>query len=318
MADRAADLDPQTAAFLDGIDASITPPASTLSVENARQLLDELFTVSDPAPVGGVRNFEISGPDGPVPVRIYSPEGDPPHPALVFFHGGGWLRGSIDGYDGLCRLLCAESECTVVSVGYRLSPEHPFPAGFEDCYAATEWVVDNAEDLLVDPAHVAVGGDSGGGNLAAAVALASRDRDGPELAHQLLIYPAVNAPEIQWFDSYDANGEGYLLEMPGVQYYYDQYLDSAAHLGNDYAFPLRARDLSDLPSATVLTAGFDPLRDEGEAYVRRLEDAGVATDHRHYEGQIHAFVSLFEHIDAGREAIDDLAAHLADALGTAD
>jgi acetyl esterase len=317
MPDRDTDLDPQAAAFLEGVDASITPPASTLSVENARRLLDELFAVDDPEPVAGVRNFEFSGPDGPVPVRIYSPDGDPPHPALVFFHGGGWLRGSIDGYDGLCRLLCARAGCTVISVGYRLSPEHPFPAGFEDCYAATEWVVDNAGDLLVDPARVAIGGDSGGGTLAAAVALAARDRDGPDVAHQLLLYPAVNAPADNWFDSYDENGEGYLLEMSGIEYYYDQYLDSPAHVGNDYAFPLRARDLSGLPNATVLTAGFDPLRDEGEAYVRRLRAADVATQHLHYEGQIHAFLSLFEHIEEGRDAIDELAAHLAEALDTA-
>ncbi len=318
MPDRDPALDPQTDAFLQGVDASIAPPASTLSVENARRLLDELFAVDDPEPVAGVRNFEVSGPAGPLPVRIYSPEGDPPHPALVFFHGGGWLRGSIDGYDGLCRLLCSQAGCTVVSVGYRLSPEHPFPAGFEDCYTATKWVTDNADDLLVDSDRVAIGGDSGGGNLAAAVALAARDRDGPDIAHQLLIYPAVNPPKLNWFDSYDENGEGYLLEMSSVEYYYDQYLDSPAHFGNDYAFPLRARDLSDLPSATVLTAEFDPLRDEGVAYVRRLEAASVPTDHLHYDGQIHAFVSLFEHIDEGREAVDDLSAHLADALGSAD
>jgi acetyl esterase len=318
MPDRDPDLDPQTAAFLEGVDASIAPPASTLSVETARRLLDELFTVADPEPVGGVRDFEISGPGGPVPVRVYSPEGDPPHPALVFFHGGGWLRGSIDGYDGLCRLLCTQAECTVISVGYRLAPEDPFPAGFEDCYAATEWVQDTAGDLLVDPDRVAIGGDSGGGNLAAAVALAAGDRNGPDIAHQLLIYPAVNPPQVEWFDSYDENGEGYLLEMDGVEYYYEQYLESTAHLGNTYAFPLLARDLSGLPAATVLTAGFDPLRDEGQAYVRRLQNAGVPTDHLHYDGQIHAFLSLFEHIDEGREAIEELSAHLADALGSTD
>lgn len=314
MADRAAELDPQTAAFLDGIESGITPAASTLSPATARDLLDQLFVVDDPEPVGSVRNFEIAGPAGPIPVRIYAPTVEPPHPALVFFHGGGWMRGSLDGYDGLCRLLCALADVAVVSVDYRLAPEHPFPAGFEDCYAAASWTVENAADLTFDPDRIAVGGDSGGGNLAAAVALAARDRDGPALAHQLLVYPAVVASELEWFDSYDENAEGYLLEMDAVDYYYDAYVGSPAHLGNAYLSPLRARSLEGLSPATLLTAGYDPLRDEGVAYAERLATAGVDVEHFHYPDQIHAFVSLFEHVDAGRDAIEDLAGALSAAL----
>jgi acetyl esterase len=308
MSDR--ELDPQAAALLDDLDSGVSPPASTLSVATGRALLDELFGVEEPEPVGGTTDLEIAGPNGPVPVRIYSPVEEEPSPVLVFLHGGGWVRGSLDAYDGLCRRLTNGANCVVVSVGYRRAPEHPFPAGLEDCYAATEWAVENAADIGGDPDRVAVGGDSAGGNLSAAVTLAARDRDGPDLAHQLLIYPAVNPPSVRWFDTYDENGEGYLLEMRGIEWYLDQYVPEPAHVGNDYAFPLRARDLSGLPPATVLTAGFDPLRDEGFAYTERLEEAGVDVEHLHYDSQIHAFLSLYEHIDEGREAIDDAAARL--------
>ena len=313
MPDR--ELDPQASALLDDLDSGVSPPASTLSVATGRALLDELFGVEEPEPVGGTTDLEIAGPSGPIPVRIYSPVGEGPSPVLVFLHGGGWVRGSLDAYDGLCRRLTNGADYVVVSVGYRRAPEHPFPAGLEDCYAATEWTVENAADIEGDPDRVAVGGDSAGGNLSAAVTLAARDRDGPDLAHQLLIYPAVNAPATRWFDAYDENGEGYLLEMRGIEWYLEQYTPKRAHVGNAYAFPLRARDLSGLPPATVLTAGFDPLRDEGFAYAERLEEAGVEVDHLHYDSQIHAFLSLYEHIDEGSEAIDDVAARLRTAFG---
>lgn len=308
-------LDPQAAALLDDLDSGVSPPASTLSVATGRALLDELFGVEEPEPVGGTTDLEIAGPSGPIPVRIYLPVGEGPSPVLVFLHGGGWVRGSLDAYDGLCRRLTNGADCVVVSVGYRRAPEHPFPAGLEDCYAATEWVVEHARDIEGDPDRVAVGGDSAGGNLSAAVTLAARDRDGPDLAHQLLIYPAVNPPSVRWFDAYDENGEGYLLEMQGIEWYLDQYVPEGAHVGNAYAFPLRARDLSGLPPATVLTAGFDPLRDEGIAYAERLEESGVDVEHLHYDSQIHAFLSLYEHIDEGRKAIDEVAARLGAALG---
>lgn len=303
------ELDPQTEALLETLGEGITPPTSTLSVAEGRRLLDELFAVEQPEPVGEVMDTEIQGPNGPIPLRIYAPEGEGPFPMLVFYHGGGWTRGSLDGYDGLCRRLTNRAEALVVSVDYRLAPEHPFPAGFEDCYGATEWAAEHAADLGGDPDRIAVGGDSAGGNLAAAVTLASRDRDGPDFVHQMLVYPAVNPPSVQWYDSYDENATGYLLEMDSVQWYYEQYIDEAT-VGNQYAFPDRARDLSGLPPATVLTAGFDPIRDEGMAYAERLSDAGVDVEHLHYESQIHAFVSLYEHLDDGKEAIEELAGEL--------
>jgi acetyl esterase len=300
-----SELDAQTEALLETLGTGITPPTFTLSVSEGREMLDELFEVDDPEAVGEVMDTAIQGPNGEIPLRIYAPEGEGPFPVLVFFHGGGWVRGSLDGYDGLCRRLTNRSNALVVSVDYRCAPEHPFPAGFEDCYAATEWAAEYAADLGGDPDQIAVGGDSAGGNLTGAVTLAARDRDGPDLAHQLLIYPAVNSPLVRWFDSYDENESGYLLDFASVEWYLEQYVDDADH-GNQYAFPLRARDLSGLPPATVITAGFDPIRDEGIAYADRLAEDGVDVDHLHYESQIHAFVSLYEHLDDGVEAIDRL------------
>jgi acetyl esterase len=312
MTDRHPDLDEQARALLEELESGVAPPSSTLSVATGRQLLDDLFAVADPEPVGEVTNIEIQGPNGPIPLRIYSPEGEGPFPVLVFLHGGGWVRGSLDAYDGPCRLLTSEADCVVVSLDYRRAPEHPFPAGFEDSYAATEWAAEHAADLQGDPDRVAVGGDSAGGNLTAGITLAARDRDGPDIAHQLLIYPAVSSPSVRWFDSYDDYGENYFLELDSIEWYHDQYLAGPADVGNVYAYPLRARDLSGLPPATVITGGVDPLVDEGTAYAERLDEAGVPVEHRTYEGQIHGFVSLYEHIDAGRDAIDYAADRLPD------
>lgn len=311
MKQRDATLDPQAAALIESLNDGISPPSYTLSVAEGRAMLDDLFAVPEPESVGKTLETEIQGPEDPIPLRVYVPEGEGPFPVLVFFHGGGWVRGSLEGYDGLCRRITNRADCVVVSVDYRRAPEHPFPAGFHDAYAATEWASDHAAAICGDPARIAVGGDSAGGNLAAVVALAARDWDGPALTQQLLIYPAVNSPTIQWFDSYDRNGSGYLMEYESVEWYHEQYCDDA-DTGNIYVTPLRANDLSDLPAATVLTAGFDPLADEGQAYLERLRDAGVDASHHHYEEQIHAFVSLYEHIDAGKDAIDAISADLRD------
>ncbi len=307
MTDRESGLDPQAETLLEELESGIAPPSSSLSVETGRALLDDLFAVEAPEPVGEVVDLGIQGPNGAVPLRIYVPEGEGPFPVFVFLHGGGWVRGSLDAYDGPCRLLAAEGDCVVVSVDYRRAPEHPFPAGFEDCYRAIEWAATHAADLRGDPDRVAVGGDSAGGNLAAAAALAARDRGGPDLDRQVLVYPSVNPPSVRWFDSYDDYGTGYFLEMDSVEWYLEQYLQRPADTGNAYAFPLRARSLADLPTATVLTAGFDPLADEGAAYADRLEADGVDVEHLRYDAQIHGFCSLYEQIDAGRAALEALA-----------
>ncbi|MFC7165787.1 alpha/beta hydrolase [Halospeciosus flavus] len=310
-----ADLDPQAAALLDELDAGVSPPSWTLSPDAGRALLGRLFEGAPSEEVEATTDTEIGGPNGPIPLRIYTPlPGDAPYPLFVHFHGGGWVRGSVDDYDPFLRRWANETGCLVVSVDYRRAPEHPFPVPFEDCYRAAAWAHEHAESLDADPDRTAVGGDSAGGNLAAAVTLAARDRDGPTFDHQTLVYPAVNPPEVRWFDSYDENGEGYFLEYRSMEWYYEQYLERESDLANAYAFPLRARDLSDLPSATVLTCGFDPLRDEGRAYADRLEDAGVPVTRLHYESQIHGLVNLGHHIDAADDAIVDLVGALRDAL----
>lgn len=284
------------------------PPVSALSVETAREMFEDLYAPpEDPPSVKMVRDYSIPGPDTPIDVRIYTPEADPPVPVLVFFHGGGYVIGSLETHDTTCRVLCRRAGCSVVSVDYRLAPEAPFPAPLNDCYAATQWVVDHPGIVHGTPDRVAVGGDSAGGNLAAAVSLMSRDFEGPSLRHQLLIYPAVNNyrahPDLT---SYEENAEGFMLSVDDMQWFAEKYLPDRVHNFNPFASPLEARDLSDLPPATVVTAGFDPLRDEGVAYAERLGEAGVSVDHRNFEDMTHGFAMMLEgpRLDRAHECMD--------------
>jgi acetyl esterase len=312
----ASELADEAAAVIAEREEQGIPSFSELSVPGARAWMEEL-NAFDPAaldPVASVRDLSIPGPGGPLTVRQYTPEtdGGGPYPVLVYLHGGGWVIGSVDTHDATCRAFADAADCVVVSVDYRRAPEHPFPAPLEDCYAALEWVVSHAGVLDADPDRVAIAGDSAGGNLAAAVAQLARDRDGPALVHQLLIYPVTDHA----FDteSYAENAEGYVLTRDGMQWGWDRYLDRPVDGANPYASPLRAHDLGDLPSATVVTAGFDPLRDEGVAYADRLAAAGVDVAHRHYEGMIHGFASMLvePELDGARDAVaaasDDLRA----------
>lgn len=272
------------------------PPVNALSVPEARSMFEEIYAPpEDPPSVDMLREYSIPGPDGPLDVRLYTPEGDPPFPVLVFFHGGGYVLGSLDTHDLMCRILCRQAECTVVSVDYRLAPEDPFPAALRDCFAATQWVADHPGVVHGDPDRLAVGGDSAGGNLAAAVSLMCRDRDGPSLQHQTLIYPAVNNHDAHPdLDSYLENAEGYMISIDDLIWFSEKYLPHPIHNYNELASPLEARDLSDLPPATVVTAGFDPLRDEGVAYARRLEENGVPVVHRNYEDMVHGFAMMLD------------------------
>lgn len=304
------ELDPQARALLDEFSAEGLPPTYALSVEEARDRLVRLFAPDEGdelEPVGDVRELSIAGPDGSIPLRVYRPDGEPPFPTLVYFHGGGWVLGTLDTHDSVCRTLTNLAECAVVSVDYRLAPEHPFPAAVEDTYAATRWVADHAGRIHVDPDRIAVGGDSAGGNLAAATALMARDRGGPALVHQSLIYPALNPPRLNPLPSYDENAEGYFLEYESMEWFYDHYVPHQTDRRNEYAFPLLARDLSGLPSATVLTCGFDPLRDEGIEYAKRLEATGVDVDHVNYDRMIHGFLNLSDVIHRGQDGIEDIA-----------
>lgn len=297
-------LDPQAQAFLDQMVAFGAQPLNTLSPEDARKAFDLLAELSElkPEPVAKVEDRLIPGPVGQIPIRVYTPQGTEPFPVLIFFHGGGFVLGSIKIYEELCRALTNGADCIVVSVDYRVAPEHKFPAAVEDCYAATKWVAGNAKAIGGDPTHIAVGGDSAGGNLAAVVSLMARDQGTPPLVYQLLVYPttsfALDTPSCQ------ENADGYFLTRDDMVWFRNLYLRSNADRNDPYASPLQAQDLRGLPSALVITAEFDPLRDEGEAYAARLREADVAVVCTRYNGMIHGFLSMpFDQGKKGRQEV---------------
>jgi acetyl esterase len=297
-------LDPQAQAFLDQMVSLGGPQLHTLSPEHARKAFDKLAQLSGlkPEAVAKVEDRLIPGPGGQIPVRFYRPQGRAPFPVLVFFHGGGFVIGSIELYDEFCRALTNAACCIVISVGYRLAPEHKFPAAVEDCYAATKWVAVNAKAIGGDSMRIAVGGDSAGGNLAAVVALMARDKGTVPLVLQLLMYPATNLAH----DTLSAqeNANDYFLTRDDMFWFRSLYLNSDADRNNPYASPLRAQDLHWLPPALVITAEYDPLRDEGEGYATRLREAGVTTTCTRYNGMIHLFLSLpFDQAKKGRQEI---------------
>ncbi|WP_409305511.1 alpha/beta hydrolase [Peribacillus sp. SCS-155] len=301
-------LDPQAKFILEQMEAAGAPPMSTLSPEEARLTTDFSALAGEPEEVGKVENRNIPGPAGEIPVRIYTPKGEGPFPALVFYHGGGWVIGDLDTVDVPCRLLVNRANCVVVSVDYRLAPEHKFPAAAEDSYAAAKWVVENAASIQVLPDQVAVGGDSAGGNLAAVTALMARDKGEISLAYQMLIYPVTNHSYAT--ESYTENADGYLLTKDSMVWFWNHYLNDEEDGKNPYASPLQAKDLSGLPPALVLTAGYDPLRDEGEAYAERLKEAGVPVETARYDGMIHGFFWMPGVLDQGRISIEQAASAL--------
>jgi acetyl esterase len=303
-------LDPQAQALLDQMAATGAPPLHAQSVEEARQAVAAFAQLGgDPEPVSRVEDRKLPGPDGAIPVRIYTPAGSGPFPLLVYFHGGGWVLCDIETHDPVCRNLANAARCIVVSVDYRLAPEHKFPAAADDCYAATQWVVNNATLINGDPDRVAVGGDSAGGNLAAVVALMARDRGGPALAFQLLVYPATDY-YTPGTPSYQQNADGYFLTRDDMVWFWNHYLNGAADAANPDACPLRAASLAGLPPALVITAEFDPLRDEGEMYSARLRGSGVAAELARYDGMIHGFFSMAGVLEQGRNALALAAAQL--------
>ncbi len=307
-------LDQQARALIDLLAASGIPPVHKLSPTEAREaMLARRALVPDERPdVADVRDLQIPGPGGRIAMRLYTPAGEAPFPVLVYFHGGGWVIGNLDSHDGLCRGLANAAGCVIASVDYRLAPEHKFPAAAEDAYAATAWVAKNLVSLGGAGRRLAVGGDSAGGNLAAVTALMARDRGGPAIAFQLLIYPVTNYA----FDtpSYRQNAEGYLLTREAMIWCWQHYLSGDGDGTNPYVSPLQAADLRGLPPALVITAEYDPLRDEGEAYAQRLREAGVPTTCTRYPGTIHAFFAYGAILDQGKRAIQEAADALRSAL----
>ncbi len=307
-------VDPQAQALLDMLTAMNVPPMHTQSVVDVRASYDAMAQFSGtPEEVRSVENRTIPGPAGEIPVRIYTPEGTAPFPVLVFFHGGGWTIGTLDGYDGVCRTLANQARCIVVSVDYRLAPEHKFPAAAEDAYAATVWVAQNAARISGNPQRVAVGGDSAGGNLAAVVSQMARDKDGPKIVYQLLVYPATDY-FIPGTASIRENGEGYFLTYDLMVWFWNHYATSEADAHNPLMAPLRAKDFHNLPPALVITAEYDPLRDEGEMYAAKLQEAGVSVTATRYNGMIHGFFTMANLMDQAKVAIAEAAAALRSAF----
>jgi acetyl esterase len=308
-------LDPQMKAVLEQAAATGGKPFHTMSPAEARAAIDTMFAAfrGTPVEVHKIENRNIPGPDGPIPIRIYTPAGSGPFGALIYFHGGGWVIGNIETHDVSCRQLTAGSECVTVSVDYRLAPEHKFPAGPEDCYAATKWAADNTRALNVDPNRFAVGGDSAGGNLAAAVAQLARDRGGPKLAFQLLIYPATDCAN-DTASQREFAEDGYILSRADMDWFWGHYLGPNDRT-NPIACPARAKNLANLPAAFVLTAEADPLRDEGEAYAEAMRRAGVDVRLKRYNGVCHGFFSMAALIDKGKQAVADACEALRIAIG---
>ena len=299
-------LDPQARALIDLMVQRQVPPMHTLSPTDARRLYLErrTFTQPDPPAVAEVRDLHT---DGALPLRLYRPEqpdqpvGSSVMPVLVYFHGGGWTIGDLDTHDVLCRQLCAAAGVVVVAVDYRLGPEHPFPAALDDCVAATRWVQREAAALGLDATRLALGGDSAGGNLAAVVALVLRDAGDPSPAFQLLIYPATD--QRAGAPSHTTNAQGYLLTADSIAYYRGHYIADPAQWMDWRVSPLLAADHTRLPSALVLTAGYDPLRDEGLQYADALSAAGGRVQYVCFERQVHGFITMGRVLDEAHTAV---------------
>ncbi len=310
-------LHPQARALLDLMVARGMPLTETLTPVDARALYRERRAVTqpDPPPVAEVRALSAPGPSGPIPLRLYRPIGSLGSdrlPVLVYYHGGGWVIGDLDTHDVLCRELCNAAACAVVAVDYRLAPEHRFPAAVEDALAATRWVRQSADSLGLDADRLAVGGDSAGANLAAVVAIAARDAADLPIAFQLLIYPATDMR--RGHASHGSNGRGYLLESTTIAYFHDHYIDDP-RLDLDWrASPLLQQNLAGLPPALVLTAGFDPLRDEGLAYADALSAAGNRSTSICFERQIHGFITMGRVLEEANTAVNLCAAAVRHAL----
>jgi acetyl esterase len=296
-------LHPQAATFLEQLSRLNQPPMESISIDVTRRALVLASQVKRaPADLARIETRTIAGPDGDeLKIRIYWPHGTGPFGTCLYFHGGGWVLNNIDTHDDVVQRFAEASGCVFVSVDYRLAPEHKYPAAVEDAYTVLKWVAASAESLQADPRRIAVSGDSAGGNIAAALFLMTRDRGGPPIAYQLFIYPITDCV----FDrpSYHENADGYFLTTSQMRWFWQHYVDSPEQMREPYASPLRATSLHGLPAALILTAEFDPLRDEGEAYAAALLAAGIDVELHRFDGLIHAFIKRVDQFDAALDAI---------------
>jgi acetyl esterase len=315
-------IDPSYYELLLQIAEEGVPPRHSLSVAGSRQFLEDAF--EDPRAGETSRDLVVPGPNGEIPVRIYEPERDRPLPVLVYFHGGGWVRGDLDIVDASCRTLTERTECMVLSVDYRRAPENPFPAAVEDAYTAVEWATHYLDAFGADTDRIAVGGISSGGNLAAVVSLMAREDPDVSLAYQLLLNPVTDHSfDTESYQQFDREfwsqhcpdgAEGYPLSREDMQWYWEHYLECDIDGKHPYASPLQTRDTSGVPPATVATCEFDPLLDEGRAYAERLRDAGVPVTYREYENVFHSFLSNFCELERADEELDRLAMDVREVL----
>jgi acetyl esterase len=307
-------LDPDAAAVFKAFQEAGRPAYETLTPPEAREFYSQARFVSNPEPPGlkSVQPLAIPSPAGSIAARIYTPlklrQAGGLAPCLVFFHGGGWVIGDLDSHDVVCRKLADEGQLIVISVDYRLAPEHKFPAAVDDAITATKWIAINGKQLGVDAARLMVGGDSAGGNLAAVVAISARDGNGPAIAGQVLIYPATDFAMTH--PSHREPETSILLTHSVIKWFRDHYLNGAADAHDWRASPVRAGTLIGLPPAYVLTAGGDPLRDEGDEYAQRLKEAGVPVTYRHFPGQFHGFFTMGKLLQQANVAAGEIAAWL--------
>lgn len=309
-------VNPQIVGFLQHLASMGARPFHTMTPTDCRVAFDTPMTAMPPstAPIAAVADRRIPGPAGDIALRIYTPEGRGPLPVLVYFHGGGFVIGSIAGYDILCREVAAATGAVVVSMDYRLAPEHRFPAGPDDCLAVTRWVGAHAASIGGDAARIAVGGDSAGGNFAAVTALRIRDEGGPTLCAQWLNYPVTRCGGDPFPSMYE-NATGYVLEKADMEWFVGHYLESPSDGQDPRCSPLLSKNLAGLPPALVVTCEFDPLRDEGDAYAEALRKAGVAVTHARHAGSIHGVLCFVTALDAARAILDEGAAWLRTQLG---
>jgi acetyl esterase len=307
-------LDPDAAAVFKAFREADRPPYETVSPAEARELYLKGRVVSNPEPpeLKSVDPLAIPAPHGAIPARKYTPNvlrtAGGLAPCLIFFHGGGWVIGDLDSHDVVCRKLADEAQLMVVAVDYRLAPEHKFPAAVDDAIVATNWIADNAKSLGIDDSRLTVGGDSAGGNLAAVVAIAARDGNGPAIAGQVLIYPAVDFAMTH--PSHRDPETSILLTHSVIRWFCAHYLSDHSDVADWRASPIRAKTLTGLPPAYVLTVGGDPLRDEGDEYAQRLKEAGVPVTYRHFPGQFHGFFTMGKLLQQANVAVTEISGWL--------
>ncbi|MGI2329084.1 alpha/beta hydrolase [Planococcus sp. YIM B11945] len=301
-------VNPKIQFFLDQLNTMPAIPMDQITPEAMRNSEASQLSAQPKEPVEKVEDKTIALAGRTIPIRVYTPKGDAPFPALVFYHGGGWVLGSIESHDAICRELANLASCVVISVEYRLAPEHKFPAAVEDAYESLEWVASHAAELGIDHERIAVGGDSAGGNLATVASLIASERQGPNVVHQLLLYPSTGPAA--GYPSMAENAKGYLLTGDMMSWFQTQYLQSNEDRVHPYLSPILSDNLEGLPPATILTAQYDPLRDVGIAYAEKLKAEGVAVFHKNYDDLIHGFANFSGFVPEARQAVADGAEEL--------